>query len=132
MRNAMHRASNPGRRVPGWALLVAALLATQAGPAAQDVLTLRGPGSQVGATFRNVTTTPAGDVAAVVVDVRAKSPAALAGLREGDRVTRFDGLTVRGARDLSRLVAETPPGRTVDVAVTRDGRMLVLKMTPRS
>jgi serine protease Do len=45
-------------------------------------------------------------------------------------VTDFDGIRVSNARDLSRLIAETPPGRTVDVTVVRDGRVRTLKVTP--
>ena len=97
----------------------------------EPVLTLRGPGSQIGATFRNVETgSTAPDRGAVVIEVQAKSPAAAGGLRAGDLVTEFDGNRVSNARALSRLVAETAPGRTVDVTVTRDGRVRTLKVTP--
>jgi serine protease Do len=66
----------------------------------------------------------------MVTEVRAKSPAAMAGIRAGDRVTEFDGLSVRSSRDLSRLVAETPPGRAVDVSIVRNGRVRTLKVVP--
>jgi S1-C subfamily serine protease len=97
----------------------------------EPVLTLRGPGSQIGATFRNVepgSTVPGRG--AVVIEVQAKSPAAMGGLRTGDLVTEFDGIGVSDARALSRLVADTPPGHTVDVTVRRDGRVRTLKLTP--
>jgi serine protease Do len=45
-------------------------------------------------------------------------------------VTEFDGNRVSNARALIRLVAETPPGRTVDVTVLRDGRARTLSVTP--
>src|SRR5688500_15666157 len=91
-------------------VLLATMLATPVGARPQvDSLTLRGPGSQIGATFRNVETgSTVPDRGAVVIEVQAKSPAAAAGLRAGDLVTGFDGIRVSNARALSRLVAETP------------------------
>jgi S1-C subfamily serine protease len=76
-----------------------------------------------------------------VLEVQAKSSAAAAGLRAGatihltvkgepDLVTESDGIGVRNARALSRLIADTPPGRTVDVTVRRDGRVRTFKVTP--
>lgn len=56
-----------------------------------------------------------------VTDVRDGTPAAEAGLREGDVILRFDGEDVRSARQLVRLVRETPPGRQVGVELLRDG-----------
>jgi len=56
-----------------------------------------------------------------VEEVREDSPAAKAGLKEGDVVVRFDGEAVRSAEQLRRLVRETPPGREVAIAVTRNG-----------
>jgi serine protease Do len=51
-------------------------------------------------------------------------------MRAGDVVTVFDGLDVRNSKDLNRLVAETPPGRTVNVILLRDGKPRALKVTP--
>jgi serine protease Do len=56
-----------------------------------------------------------------VEEVRDDSPAAKAGLKEGDVVVRFDGENVRSAEQLRRLVRETPPGHEVAIAVTRNG-----------
>jgi|KBSMisStaDraftv2_1062788.scaffolds.fasta_scaffold2421763_1 serine protease Do len=112
---------------------LAALLATPAGARSQDdVLTLRGPGSRIGATFRNASpdSTVRGGRGAVVVEVEAKSPAATAGFRSRDIVTEFDGIVVRDSRHLMQLIAETPPARTVNVTVVRDGRARVFKVTP--
>lgn len=113
-------------------LAIAAMLTAPVGAAQQGLLTLRGPGAQIGATFRD----PAADSAprraggAVVIQVEEGSPAAMSGIRAGDLVTVFDGLDVRNSKDLSRLVAETPPGRTVNVTIIREGRPRVLKVTP--
>lgn len=67
---------------------------------------------------------------AVVEAVEEGSPASKAGLHAGDIVTEFDGERVRSARQLSRLVADTPPGRTVTATVSRDGAARRLDVTP--
>ena len=94
---------------------------------------LRGPGSQIGVMLRDVqpqesTTAPG----VVVATVNPKSPAAQGDMRAGDIVTIFDGENVRRVRDLQRLISETPPGKSVRVTVVRDGRTLVLAVTPTS
>jgi S1-C subfamily serine protease len=113
------------------ALAFATVLATPVGARSQDILTLRGPGSRIGATFRNQgQESTKSERGAVVVEVQAKSPAETAGIRSNDIVTEFDGISVRDSRHLSKLIAETPPGRTVSVTVMRDGRTRVFKVTP--
>jgi serine protease Do len=93
-------------------------------------------GSQIGASVRDVDKSDVereklpGQWGAVVEEVRAGSPAERAGLRAGDVIVEFDGERVRGARELTRLVQETPDGRTVKAAVVRDGRRLDVEMTP--
>jgi S1-C subfamily serine protease len=69
---------------------------------------------------------------AVVERVQEDSPAAAAGLRTGDVVTTFDGEKVRSARQLSRLVEETPPGRAVAATIVRDGATQTVDITPRA
>ncbi len=49
------------------------------------------------------------------------SPAAAAGLREDDVILRFQGEPVHSAAQLARLVRETPPGRKVQMEVSRQG-----------
>jgi serine protease Do len=61
------------------------------------------------------------DRGAEVRDVVDDSPAARAGLKDGDVVVSFDGESVRSAAQLSRLVRETPAGRTVELAYLRGG-----------
>lgn len=56
-----------------------------------------------------------------VTDVRDGTPAAEAGVREDDVIVGFDGERVRSARQLVRLVRETPPGRRVELDLLRDG-----------
>ena len=54
----------------------------------------------------------------------AESPAAKAGLRENDVITRYGDQIVEGVVQFRRLVRETPPGRTVSLGVWRDGKAL--------
>jgi serine protease Do len=114
------------------ALAIATIVATPRWARAQDILTLRGPGSTIGATLQSadLNSLAGATRGAVVGAVQVGSPAATAGIRVGDRFTEFDGISVRDPRHLTRLVAETPPGRTVNVTVVRDGRTRALKVTP--
>lgn len=67
---------------------------------------------------------------AAIEEVRSDSPAERAGLKAGDVMVEFDGERVRGARQLSRLVQETPEGRTVRAAVVRGGSRVDVDLTP--
>src|SRR5215472_3150874 len=49
------------------------------------------------------------------------SPAAKAGLKPGDVVLEYNGERVEGGEQFIRLVRETPPGRMVSLAITREG-----------
>ncbi len=68
----------------------------------------------------------------VVNDVRSESPASKAGVKAGDIISEFDGERVRSARQLTRLVQETPSGRAVKMAVMRDGKRVDLTVTPEA
>ncbi len=59
---------------------------------------------------------------AVVEKIIPESPAAEAGLKESDVIVEFDGETIHSAAQLTRLVSETPVGRSVNVVVLRDGQ----------
>src|SRR5262249_45590505 len=59
---------------------------------------------------------------AIVRRVEPNSPAEKAGLKEGDVILEFNKEQVIGVQQLTRLVRETPVGRTVDVKVHRDNR----------
>jgi serine protease Do len=59
---------------------------------------------------------------ALVSDVLKDTPAERAGLKRGDVILRYDGREVSNASQLRNLVAETPVGRTVRLAVIRDKR----------
>ena len=49
------------------------------------------------------------------------SPAAKAGLKEGDVVLEYNGQRVEGVDQFMRMVRETPPGRDVKLALSRAG-----------
>jgi serine protease Do len=91
-------------------------------------------GSRIGVTVRDVDDAGAKEKGAasgvVVEEVAADSPAEKAGLRKGDAILEFDGERVRSVRQLTRLVHETPSGRTVQAAVLRDGQRTVVSITP--
>jgi serine protease Do len=74
----------------------------------------------------------AGTAGARVDEVRADGPAAKAGMQAGDVIVEFDGERVRSARHLSRLVAETPVGRTVRATVLRGGTRHELQVAPEA
>ena len=59
---------------------------------------------------------------AYVGKVRAGSPAASAGLRAGDVITRLGGRPVLQSADLHRLVAEMPKGRDLSLTYVREGQ----------
>lgn len=57
---------------------------------------------------------------ALVSRVMPDGPAAASGVREGDVIVTFDGKPVDEMRDLPRIVAETPAGKSVEIEVWRD------------
>jgi serine protease Do len=103
---------------------------------AQAVRLFGGSGSQIGVSIRdfNDDELKAGKATAGVVieDVEADSPAQKAGFKAADIVVEFDGERVRSTRQFTRLVQETPQGRSVQAAVTRDGQRVSLSVQPRS
>jgi len=58
---------------------------------------------------------------ALVADVTPGSPAAAAGLQRGDVIVDYDGKPITDSTALPTLVAATPVGKSVPVAVLRDG-----------
>lgn len=62
----------------------------------------------------------------VVTLVSPGSPADQAGIRAGDVVSEFNGQKVEGIDDFSRLVRDTPPGRTVKLKIVRNGTAQVI------
>jgi serine protease Do len=110
-------------------------LATRA-PRAIEVST--GRGGEIGVSVRDVDADTAkgssvSSAAGVLIeDVTVNSPAEKAGIKKGDVVVEFDGERVRSVRQFIRLVQETPPGRRVPAAVTRDGQRTAVTVEPRA
>jgi serine protease Do len=65
---------------------------------------------------------------ALIAGLNEGGPAEKAGIKAGDVVVEFNGKPVESMRMLPRLVADTPPGETVDLVVVRDGERVPLKI----
>jgi serine protease Do len=66
---------------------------------------------------------------ALVADVDANGPAARAGIEKGDIILSFDGKDITEMNELPLLVAQTPIGRKVEVAIMRGDKKLNKKVT---
>ncbi|TAL06042.1 MAG: Do family serine endopeptidase [Verrucomicrobia bacterium] len=66
---------------------------------------------------------------AFVGGVSPETPAAEAGLKEGDVITELDGKKVADSRHLRLMIAQTPPKTKVNLKVIRDGRAKELTAT---
>jgi serine protease Do len=65
---------------------------------------------------------------ALVASVTSDSPAAKAGIQDGDIILKFDGKDVSSMRGLPRIVAQTPIGKEVDVEILRKGQKMNLRV----
>jgi serine protease Do len=66
---------------------------------------------------------------ALVSGVEEGSPAAKAGLRQGDVITSYNGRNVEDSNQLRNSVASTKPGASVSLQVLRNGRTETLQAT---
>jgi S1-C subfamily serine protease len=66
---------------------------------------------------------------AVIITVQPGSPAAIAGLQEGDVITAFDGEQIDTMLDLATIVRRRDPGETVTLTVMRDNTEQLLPLT---
>jgi S1-C subfamily serine protease len=71
-----------------------------------------------------------GAAAVEVQSVEAKSPAARAGLEDGDLIVGFAGTTIEGVDDLHRALRDWPPGTAAALAVIRRGQRIEVAITP--
>ena len=119
-------------------ILVAGLMPAAAargqGRSAVRALVDTGRGSRIGVTVQDVEDADAKDAkqlkAGVLVEtVEPEGPADKAGIKAGDAITEFDGERVRGVRQFSRLVQETPTGRSVAVVLSRGGQRVNVSVT---
>ena len=103
---------------------------------APNVQVLLQEGPQIGVAIREVTQEDVtrlklpSQEGVIVDEVNKDSPAEKGGIKAGDAIVEFDGQKVRSLRQLTRLVRETPAGRSVRVAVIRDGRRTELSVVP--
>jgi len=58
----------------------------------------------------------------LIAGIDDKGPAKAGGIETGDVVLKFDGKDVKDARDLQRIVADTPVDKDVEVVVVRKGK----------
>lgn len=98
-------------------------------PRAIDVFSAGG--SQIGVSIRDAQGADA-NAGVVVEDVTQDGPAEKAGIKKGDVFVEFDAERVRSARQLTRLVQETPVGRKVQASVMRDGQKVNVTVEPRA
>ncbi len=120
-------------------LLLAAAPAPPAPPAHDRVFFFHSSGSWLGVNIADVSVERAKELGlkeergAEIKAVLPGSPAEEAGLKTGDVILEYQGTRVEGVAQLTRLVRETPAGRTVGLEVFRDGsaRRVQVKMTER-
>jgi serine protease Do len=123
-------------------ILVALMLLQTRQAAAQAIpprapglgLAFPGRGVHIGITVRDVDPETAERLklsgGAVVEEVQPGMPAEQAGFRKGDIILDFDGERIRSARQLSRVVDETAPNRSVRATILRDGQRTELTVSP--
>ena len=66
---------------------------------------------------------------ALVAGLTPKGPAKNSGIQVGDVILSFDAKSIDEMRDLPRIVADTPVGKTVDVVVLRKGEEQTVSVT---
>jgi membrane-associated protease RseP (regulator of RpoE activity) len=96
-----------------------------------NVMVLEGRGSQLGVMVSDVDVKAASS-GVKIDEVNQDSPAEKAGIKAGDVVVEYDGERVRSARQFTRLVQETPEGRTVAIGLLRDGKKQTVNATPEN
>jgi len=103
-----------------------------AGSAIAPVMALEGPGSEIGATVRQLR--PDEAVApghGVVVESVAKdSPAARGGLKTGDIIFWARGMNIAEPKEFAGRVHDAPPGEVFPMAVVRDGVQMKITLVP--
>jgi serine protease Do len=70
-----------------------------------------------------------GNAGAKVRDVNANTPAAKAGIRSGDVITKIDKVTITSPQDLVNTINDYKPGDKVTVYLNRDGKEIEEKVT---
>lgn len=65
----------------------------------------------------------------LVANVAADSPAAKAGVQQGDVITSFNGKAVESSRELSQMAAATAPKSQVKIDIIHDGTPKTIELT---
>jgi serine protease Do len=102
----------------------------QVAPPGRNVMVLDGRGAELGVMVSDVDSRTTGGVK--VDEVHQDSAGEKAGIKSGDVIVEFDGEKVRSARQFARLVQETPEGRSVAIALMRDGKRQTVTATPEA
>lgn len=89
----------------------------------RELTILAGRGGELGVSIVD------GKTGVEIEEVHAGSAAEKAGLKRGDVFLEFDGEHVRSSRQFTRLVQETPPGRSVKATISRDGSKQDVELT---
>jgi serine protease Do len=91
----------------------------------------------IGVTIQPVTTDVAESLGlkdasgALIDEPQVGGPAAEAGLRSRDVITKVDGVSVKDSRDLARKIGNVTPGSTIHLTVFRDGREHMIDLSVR-
>ena len=78
----------------------------------------RGQGASLG-TIPDYAASAQGGAGVVLAGVREGGPAALAGLRRGDRIVAIGNSTIRTVEDLMYVLRQATPGTTVTISAER-------------
>lgn len=123
-----------------WGVLAALALAGVTAPGALHAQSRQplaraleiGRGAYIGVTVHDADGTDAKEpkTGVVIETVTPDSPADKAGMKAGDAITEFDGERVRSTLQFSRLVRETPAGRSTAVVLSRGGQRVAVTVTP--
>jgi hypothetical protein len=88
-----------------------------------------GEGPPLRVYFGSIPDYDSGDAGVKLAGVSPGSPAALAGLREGDLIVQFAGAKIHNIEDLMEQLMAKKPGDEVEVVVLRSGTPLTAKAT---
>lgn len=121
--------------VPAMLMVSAVLGVASAEPDKQEILfLLGGERSYLGIEMEDVsadnmsTYKLTSERGVIVRSVEKGSPAEAATLQAKDVILEYAGTPVLSTMQLGRLVGETPPGRKVDLVVSRDGKRLTISV----
>jgi serine protease Do len=113
----------------GW---ITPLLHAQAAQGSRMVMGTQGDIAYLGITMEDVTSANMAtfklsvERGVIVRSVEPGSPAAAAKLQEEDVILEFGGFPAWSAEQFQNLVRQTPPGRKVDLVISRDGKRMNL------